>query len=126
MNTHDILQLLRQGFQVSIGAATSLIEVLQNLQKSSDRFSELQIQLTQKVQELARKGEVTEQEVCRLMNEWLNQQQEERSSTFTNENSDGKLTFSSNGNKNAPETIKKLTEQVIALRIELENLRQSD
>ncbi|WP_267383798.1 hypothetical protein [Cyanobacterium sp. uoEpiScrs1] len=126
MNTHDILQLLRQGFQVSIGAATSLIEVLQNLQKSSDRFSELQIQLTQKVQELAQKGEVTEQEVCRLMNEWLNQQQEERSSTFTNENSDGKLTFSSNGNKNAPETIKKLTEQVIALRIELENLRQSD
>ncbi|WGT67265.1 hypothetical protein [cyanobacterium endosymbiont of Epithemia clementina EcSB] len=82
--------------------------------------------MTKKAQEWARKGEITEQEARRLVDKWLNQQQYRQSSTSTNKNDDYKLSISSGGNKDTQETVKKLTEQVIALRTELENLRQSN
>ncbi|MGP0128349.1 MAG: hypothetical protein ACTMUB_03505 [cyanobacterium endosymbiont of Rhopalodia musculus] len=126
MKTDNLLQLLQQGFQVSVGATTSFVETLQDPQKRSKTLSDIQTQLTKKAQEWARKGEITEQEARRLVDKWLNQQQYRQSSTSTNKNDDYKLSISSGGNKDTQETVKKLTEQVIALRTELENLRQSN
>ena len=127
MDTDNLSQLLQQGFQVGVGATTSLIETLQDPQKRSKTISELQTQLIKKAQEWAQKGEITEQEARRVVNEWLNinKQQYQQSSTSTNRNDDYKLTISSGSNKDYQGAIKKLTEQVITLRTELENLRQS-
>ncbi|YAI82608.1 MAG: hypothetical protein ACQJCO_03295 [cyanobacterium endosymbiont of Rhopalodia sterrenbergii] len=126
MNTDNLSQLLQQGFQISVGATTSFLEPLQDPQKRSKTISDIHTQLIKKAQEWAQKGETTEQEARRLMNEWLNQQQYQHSSTSINRNDYYKLTLSSGGNKNAQGTIKKLTEQVISLRTELENLRRSN
>ncbi|MCY7278105.1 MAG: hypothetical protein LH702_31310 [Phormidesmis sp. CAN_BIN44] len=57
-----ILQLLKKGFRVTIGATATLIEVLQDPQRREQNLSRLRRELDQLAQEWAEKGEMTEQE----------------------------------------------------------------
>lgn len=124
MNTDNLLHLLQQSFRISVGATASFLETLQDPQKRSETLSELQTQLTHLVQEWAQKGEITEQEARRFVDEWLSQQRAKQSSTSTSNN--GREQPSSSGSQdNVQAEIEELTEQVIALRTELENLRNS-
>ncbi len=126
MNTDKFIGLLQQSFRVSVGATVSFIETLQDPQKRAETLSELQSQFTQKAQEWAQKGEITEQGARRLVEEWLNQQQRTQPSAPTTDNGNQKPTSSSGSNGNLHNEIEQLTQQVIALRTELENSRQSN
>lgn len=57
-----VLQLLKKGFRVTIGATATLIEVLQDPQRREQNLSRLRRELDQLTQEWAEKGEITEQE----------------------------------------------------------------
>ncbi len=57
-----VLQLLKRGFRVTIGATATLIEVLQDPQRREQNLSRLRRELDQLAQEWAEKGEMTEQE----------------------------------------------------------------
>jgi polyhydroxyalkanoate synthesis regulator phasin len=57
-----VLQLLKKGFRVTIGATATLIEVLQDPQRREQNLSRLRRELDQLAQEWAEKGEMTEQE----------------------------------------------------------------
>ncbi len=57
-----VLQLLKKGFRVTIGATATLIEVLQDPQRREQNLSRLRRELDQLAQEWAEKGEITEQE----------------------------------------------------------------
>lgn len=126
MNSNSLLDLLQTGFRVSLGATTSLVETLQNPQKREETLSEMNTQLSQRVTEWAEKGEITEQEARRLIEEMLRRQANPGSPTAT-ETPTNTSTAAPNppASPNTQLEIQELTAQIAAIRAELEKLRDS-
>ncbi len=124
MNSNSFLQVIQQGFRVTIGATASLVETIQNPQKRTEALSQIQIELEQKTREWAEKGEVTEQEARRIIDNLISQRGWQKKSDVTNTNSQS--SSNTNSPKNSVQSdLEELTEQIIALRKDLENLRTS-
>ncbi|MGK7940772.1 MAG: hypothetical protein AB4062_11615 [Crocosphaera sp.] len=117
MNSDTLLQLLQQTFRVGIGVSASILETLQDTQKRNQTVSELQKDIAQKIGEWAKKGEITEQEARRFVEQWLNQ-------PSTSKTSSGSPTSTTSTKSNVGQEIQQLTEKIITLREELETLRQ--
>ena len=120
MNNDNLTEVLRSGMRVVFGAATVVVETLQDPQRRTDTFDEWQRQIKQKAEELALKGEVTEQEVRTKANEWLSKYQSKEAYTTTTSSYVQPVVNTPSPNRG----VQTLTEQIIALRIELENLRK--
>mgnify|MGYP001815683741 CR=1 FL=1 len=125
MNNNNFLQVIQQGFRITIGATASLVETIQDPQKRTKTLSQLQLELEQKTKEWAQKGEVTEQEARRIIDDLLSQRGW-KTQTDTTTNS-----TQSSSTRNYPEStvqsgLEELTQQIIALREELEKLRKSE
>ena len=121
MNSNNLFQFVQQGFRVTLGATTSLVETLQDTQKRQTTITQLSTQLNQQVQEWAEKGEVTELEARRMMdNLWSQSVNQQSSSNTTTVDISNPATT----NANSSSEIQDLTDQIINLRKELENLRQ--
>jgi len=73
-----VLQLLKKGFRVTIGATATLIEVLQDPQRREQNLSRLRRELDQLAQEWAEKGEMTEQEARSFVDTLIAQRRAER------------------------------------------------
>ena len=120
-NHNNLFQFVQQGFRVTLGATTSLVETLQDDQKRQTTITQLSTQLNQQVQQWAEKGEVTEQEARRVMDTFwsqsVNQQSNPTSTTVD-------ISNPATSNSNSPSEIQDLTDQIINLRKELEDLRQ--
>ena len=119
MNNNNLFQIAQQGFRVTIGAATSLVETVQNPQKRTEILSQIQADLSQKTQEWSEKGEVTEQEAKQFLDSLFNKQSggvnyQETPSYSTTESQ-----------TNTTSDLQQLTDDIIALRKELEQIRQS-
>lgn len=126
MNSNSLLDLLQTGFRVSLGATTSLVETLQNPQKREETLSEMSTQLSQRVTEWAQKGEITEQEARRLLEEMLGRQANPGRSTATEAPPDTSTAPPSPPTSpNTQLEIQELTAQIAAIRAELEKLRDS-
>ncbi|HAC65663.1 MAG TPA: hypothetical protein DCF68_19555 [Cyanothece sp. UBA12306] len=125
MNNNNLLELLQQSFRIGVGATTSVLETLQDPQKRSETLSDLQNQLTQQFQEWSDKGEVTEQEARRVVDQWLNQKQETTNKASTSGHNNAESSPSPTSRGKVQGEIQQLTEQVITLRQELEKSRQS-
>lgn len=123
-NNNNLFQLLQQGFRITIGATASLLETLQDPYQREISLSELQIQLNQRTTEWAEKGKITEEEARRLIEEWLFQQRSQTPSP-ARDNSQTTTSSTSVSNPDSQAQIRELTEQILALRTELEQLRQS-
>lgn len=115
MNSDSIFQLLQQSMRVGVGFTASILETLQDPQKRNQTLSELQQEIVQKTEEWAKKGEITEQEAREFLNQWLNSQ----SSPKTPQGSPN----SSKTKADVNQEIQQLTEKIITLRQELEDLR---
>ncbi|MGK7956805.1 MAG: hypothetical protein AB4063_16380 [Crocosphaera sp.] len=115
MNSDSIFQLLQQSMRVGVGFTASILETLQDPQKRNQTLSELQQEIVQKTGEWAKKGEITEQEAREFLNQWLNSQ----SSSKTPQGSPP----SSKTKADVNQEIQQLTEKIITLRQELEDLR---
>ncbi|WP_017663530.1 hypothetical protein [Baaleninema simplex] len=124
MNPDTLMQSLQTGFRVTIGAASSAIESLQDPQKREENLQTFQQQdWNAVVEKLAAKGEVTEQEARNFVDSLMGQ------------TSGGTTTASTSTSANAPTTaaptgteaeLQDLTAQVATLRRELERLREQD
>lgn len=118
MQNNTLLQIAQQGFRVTVGAATSLVETVQNPQKRNELLSQMQTDLSQKTQEWAEKGEVTEQEARKFLDNLFNNQglgvnrQEAQSSSTASRS-------------NTTSDLQQLTDEIISLRKELEQIRQA-
>lgn len=127
MNPDNLSLLLQQGFRVTLGATTSLVETLQDPQKRTENLSQLRSELNQLAQEWAAKGEMTEQEARNFVDNLLNQLGNQSSSP-TPENSTSTVTTTPT--QAAPPAVQlelqELTAQISALRTELEKLRNPD
>ena len=127
MNNNSFIQAIQQGFRVTVGATASLVETLQDSQKRTEAFSEIQAELEQKTKEWAQKGEVTEQEARKIIDNVLSQRGWAKKSGVANNNNESTSTSNTAPRSNSVQSdLAELTEQIIALREELEELRKSE
>lgn len=114
---HNLINVVQQGFRIAIGATADCVETLQDPQKRAETLSELQTELSQKTQQWSEKGEVTEQQAKEFMENLMSQRgwSTNRASTSTSN--------STSTNSNINSDIQELTEEIIALKLELEKLR---
>lgn len=122
MNVNNLFQVVQQGFRITVGATTSLLETIQDPQKRTKTISELQTELRQKTREWAEKGEITEQEARKMLDNLFRQRGWQSNSETT---STTRKTDSAAYSTNVESDLQELTEQIIALRTELEQLRKS-
>ena len=125
MNNNNFLQVIQQGFRITVGATASLVETIQDPQKRTKTLSQLQLELEQKTREWAQKGEVTEQEARRIIDDLLSQRGWKTQTNATTNSTQSSST------RNYPEStvqsgLEELTQQIISLREELEKLRKSE
>ena len=117
-NTNNfLLETAQQGFHITVGAATSFLETVQNPQKRSEVISQIQLELSHKAQEWSEKGVATEQEAKAYINNLINQ-----NTGAKNPSSD---VYNSNTSNDVNSGLQELKAEIIALRLELEKIRQS-
>jgi polyhydroxyalkanoate synthesis regulator phasin len=124
MDKTTLFQTLQQGLHVTVGATATLIETIQDPLKRNETLSELQDTFQQQTEQWAEKGLVTEEEARRLMDSWLAKYKPPTATTnggSTGATEGGNITYT-----NAQSEIQDLTEQIIALKAELEQTRESN
>lgn len=125
MNSNNLLQIVQQGFRVTVGATAVLVETLQNPQKRTETLTSWQQDLQKYTQEWAEKGEITEQEARKFIeNMWQNQGKTTSDSTYSSSN-----TYTEGVRVNDSDTeseIRELTETIRSLKEELANLKASE
>lgn len=127
MNPDNFLQLIQTGIRASLGATTLLVETLQDPRKREDSFSQLQSDLNQQFSQWAQKGEQTEQEARSFLDQLLNKSSNPGNTSVTVTSTETSATPTTNTTSpNTQSSLEDLTAQIAALRIELEQLRQSD
>ncbi|MFM7439335.1 MAG: hypothetical protein ACKO2V_12135 [Snowella sp.] len=124
MDKTALFQTLQKGLHVTVGATATLIETIQDPQKRTETLSELQSTLHQQAQQWSEKGLVTEEEARRFIDAWLAKYKPSTSTTnggTTGATEGGNITYN-----NAQSEIQDLTEQIIALKTELEQARANN
>ncbi|MBJ7901615.1 MAG: hypothetical protein GC158_17250 [Cyanobacteria bacterium RI_101] len=112
------LDLLYQGFRVSVGAAATLAETLQDNQRRQQTLRDLQTQLGEQTRIWAEKGAATEAEARRAVEDWLQQAKQKASPNAGGSN----LTVSVSYDQ-AQRELEDLIQQITALKAELEQTR---
>ncbi|AFZ13767.1 MAG: hypothetical protein WBB28_03300 [Crinalium sp.] len=125
MNSGHLLQLMQKGLRVTIGATTSLVETIQDPQKREENLSQLKSELTEKVQQWEEKGEVTEQTARSFVDSFVRQRNNPTSATTENPY-ESVTPPNSPTPPNVQQDIQELTDQLAALRSELEKLRETE
>ena len=120
MDNNNLLQIAQQGFRITVGAATSLVETVQNPQKRTEALSQMQADLSQKTQEWSEKGEVTEQEARKFLDSLFDRQSSEGN------NYSGTPNSATVTKTHTTSDLQQLTDEIIALRKELEEIRESN
>lgn len=122
MNPDTLMQSLQTSFRATVGAASTALESLQDAQKREENLQALQNQdWDAVVQRLAEKGEITELEARRFVDELLGNQSpgSPRTVDVTGESKPA------GAEPATEEELEALSEMVASLRQELEQLRKS-
>jgi polyhydroxyalkanoate synthesis regulator phasin len=116
MNSETLIQLLQNGFRVTLGATASLIEVVQDPQKRSENLSKLRQEWSQLAEEWAVKGESTEQDARDFVDTVLSQRRAQTPYPSTQ-------TTPTATAPSVQTELQELTVQIATIRAELEKLR---
>ncbi len=122
MDKTALFQKLQQGLHVTVGATVDFIETIQDPEKRHQTLSELQSSLDQQAQQWSEKGLVTEEEARRLIDSWLAKYKPSGSAAGGNNRTTGAISVT----YTEQAEIQALTEQIIALKTELELARASN
>lgn len=123
MDTNTLFTTIQQGFHITIGATASLLETLQDTNKREQTLSEWQIELSQRVQEWAEKGKITEIEARHLVEDLLKSSTSSSPSQTTIDVDP--IETSSPSAVDLRHEIQQLTQQLGQLRAELEQQKSS-
>jgi polyhydroxyalkanoate synthesis regulator phasin len=119
MNPDNLFDLIQKGFRVGVGTTASLMEGLQNPQLYQQNFEKLRTNPTQLIDELAEKGRVTEQDARAFVDQlWQNRPGGNQPA--------GTMTVTTTAIPVPPDVqaeLQELTQQLVSLRTELEQLR---
>jgi polyhydroxyalkanoate synthesis regulator phasin len=116
MNADTLIQTLQKGYRVSIGATASLIESLQDAQQRDVNFAKLRSDPNQLIEDLAIKGEITEQEARNFVDRVF-------TTSTPVSNPDPRPSSPPSATNPIQQDLEELTAQLAALRVELERLR---
>ena len=119
MNNNNPSRLLQQGFRIAVGAVTSFVETAQNPEKRAEAIADLQLEIAQKTREWAVKGEIAETEARRIIEELVRQRNRSQNS---NRSYDNPAPTETQTNVNSG--LQELQDELVALRIELEKMRE--
>lgn len=132
MNTDNLMESVQTGFRVAVGATASLIELLQDPQKQSENLNPWDANWNELTKQWAEKGEVTEQEARKFVENLWNQQtasnpetqeaEGSTESTASTESTESNPTLSSDSEVQSE--LHELTQKIASLRAELEKLQQ--
>lgn len=114
----EIFQLVQKGFRVGVGASASLVEGLQNPRIYQENLDKLRLNPNLLVDELAAKGEVTERDARKLVDQVIGDRLGTRPAS--------ERTVTTTAVTIEPDTeaeLKELTRQLVALRQELQQLK---
>ncbi len=135
MNTDNLMETVQTGFRVAVGATASLIELLQDPQKQSENLNPWDANWDELTKQWAAKGEVTEQEARKFVENLWNQQtasspetEEAEGSTESTASSESTASTESNPTPSSDSEVQselhELTQKIASLRAELEKLQQ--
>jgi len=116
---------MQKSFRVSLGATTALVESLQDPQKRDENWTKMQTDFGQLTEEWAEKGEVTEQEARSFVDNLISGQ-DTQSTSSTSDPSSATTTATPTASADIQQELQELTAHIIALREELEKLRESE
>ena len=126
-----MFDFIQKGFRVTIGATTVFLETLQDNSKREEAFLQIQTQWNDLSQEWEQKGEKTEEEARKIMNNFWSKNWDDLSKNNSSETistieiTDGDSTSSDYSSNDDNSEVQTLTQQIIDLRQELEQLRNS-
>ena len=131
MNTDTLIELLQKGYRVTLGAASTAVEAVQDPQRTADDFSAVGTDWQRLADKLEVRGALTEKEARNFVEGMMSQMPE----SF-------RANFPSSETASAPKTVttvatpvvdtqlqaevESLTAELIAIRKEIEELRQQD
>jgi hypothetical protein len=117
MDTNNPAELLKKGFQVSLGAATSLAESLQDERKREENLSQLNLGFDKVAEIWAEKGAVTELEGRKMIDNMMEQYGPKSSSYAT----PGTTPVPSTSvDPSVQQELRDLTAQLAAIRAEID------
>jgi len=122
MNSDTLIQLAQKSLRVTLGATTTLIETLQDPQQRDANLAKLKTELSQLTEEWEVKGESAEREARGFVDSLINQ----ASSRVSQPNTDSTVSIATPVSSSAQQDLQDLTEQIAALRAEIEKLRAQD
>lgn len=123
MNSDNLVQLLQNSFRVTLGATASLVEVLQDADKRHENLSKLSQEWNTLSSAWAQKGEVTEQEARNFVDTLLAQRATQQA---TSSGAAGTTATTPSASPEIQLELQELTAQIIAMRAELETLRNQN
>jgi polyhydroxyalkanoate synthesis regulator phasin len=121
MNTStNFFEIFQKGFRVTVGAAATLVETIQDSSKREVTISEFRTELQNRAEEWSEKGEMTEQEARKFLEKVFQKDKN------TEDAGSQEITTSATEVKDSDmeNELKTLTEQIVTLKAELEELRQ--
>jgi polyhydroxyalkanoate synthesis regulator phasin len=128
MKTDNLLEIAQQTFRIAIGATAALLETIQDTEKRSTAIEDLQAELERKSQQWAEKGEITEREARQKLEQILQKTPwKGRSTSISNPSSSNSNNYpiTTDVSPITQSELQSLTEQITALRNELEQLRNN-
>jgi polyhydroxyalkanoate synthesis regulator phasin len=123
MKTNNLLEIAQQTLRIAIGATVTILETIQDTEKRSSAINDLQTELNQKSQQWAEKGEITEREARQKLEQILQKTPWKGANANSNNNNYPNPTNTSPATQSE---LQSLTEQITALRNELEQLRKNN
>lgn len=125
MNSNNFLELVQKGFRVTLGATASLVESVQDTQKREQNLELLKSDVNLVVQQLAEKGEITEQEARTFLNSLMAQANNAANTQSSATPSTPATTpVTTVAQPDVQLELEELTAQIAAMRTELEKLRE--
>lgn len=127
MNPDNLIQVAQKSLRLTLGAATSLIETLQDPQRREESFSRLKTEFNHLAEEWEIKGETTEREarnfVDGIFSRSTGQHHQSNAGESTSTPSSSSSTDSTT-NLVIQQDLQDLTTQLAEIRAELEKLRE--
>lgn len=121
MKSNNFINIIQEGLRTAVGAAASAVETLQDSQKREQTLSELNEEWQKKSQEWAEKGQITEKEARKMIEDFFNQKNKNTSdNSYDSESSSSNNSNVYSSKSNIEDEIQDLTKTIISLREELE------
>lgn len=133
MNTDSLLELIQKGYRVTLGAASTAVEAVQDPQRTADEFSAIGTDWERLADKLEVRGALTEKEARDFVEGVASQMPEpfrSVSSSFSSADSAEPPTVTTVATPVVDTALQadvtSLTEELIAIRQEIESLKNKD